>query len=72
MPVAGFGSQIQTDDGAQRIYKNISPLLFIACTVFSLYISIAHTENALRNSAAIIFGCADLCKSSFSDTGRSV
>ena len=50
---AGFGSQIQTDDGAQRIYKNISPLLFIACTVFSLYISIAHTENALWCASAV-------------------
>ncbi len=35
----GFGSQIQMDDGAQRIYRKICPLLLLACVLFSLLAS---------------------------------
>ena len=37
----GFGSQIQTDDGAQRIYRRYCPILLIACLLFSLLSSVA-------------------------------
>lgn len=37
----GFGSQIQTDDGAQRIYRRYCPILLIACVLFSLLSSVA-------------------------------
>jgi len=36
---AGFGSQIQMDDGAQRIYRVFCPVLLLACIVFSLLAS---------------------------------
>ena len=32
----GFGSQIQMDDGAQRIYRVVCPVLLLACVLFSL------------------------------------
>lgn len=38
---AGFGSQIQMDDGAQRIYRVFCPVLLLACIVFSLLASFA-------------------------------
>lgn len=37
---AGFGSQIQMDDGAQRIYRVVCPLLALACVLFSLLASV--------------------------------
>lgn len=37
----GFGSQVQTDDGAQRIYSRYCPILLIACLLFSLLSSVA-------------------------------
>ena len=33
---SGFGSQIQMDDGAQRIYRVVCPLLLLSCVLFSL------------------------------------
>ena len=35
----GFGSQIQMDDGAQRIYRVVCPVLLLACVLFSLLAS---------------------------------
>ena len=35
----GFGSQVQMDDGAQRIYRVVCPLLLLACLLFSLLAS---------------------------------
>lgn len=32
----GFGSQIQMDDGAQRIYRVVCPVLLLACVLLSL------------------------------------
>ena len=37
----GFGSQIQTDDGAQRVYRRFCPILLLACVLFSLLSSAA-------------------------------
>ena len=37
----GFGSQIQTDDGAQRIYRRYCPILLLACLLFSILSSVA-------------------------------
>ena len=41
----GFGSQIQMDDGAQRIYKMICPVLALACVLFSLLASVEQGKN---------------------------
>ena len=35
----GFGSQIQMDDGAQRIYRVVCPVLLLVCVLFSLLAS---------------------------------
>ena len=35
----GFGSQIQMDDGAQRIYRVVCPVLLLACVLLSLLAS---------------------------------
>ncbi|MEG2119556.1 MAG: hypothetical protein RRY53_04310, partial [Pseudoflavonifractor sp.] len=37
---AGFGSQIQAPDGAQRMFRVVAPLLLIACVLFSLISSL--------------------------------
>ena len=36
----GFGSQIQALDGAERIYRRVSPILLLACLLFSLISSL--------------------------------
>ena len=36
----GFGSQIQTDDGAQRVFRRVCPLLLLGCVLFSLLTSV--------------------------------
>jgi len=36
----GFGRQIQADDGAQRIFCIVCPILFIACLLFSVMSSV--------------------------------
>ena len=41
----GFGSQIQMDDGAQRIYKIVCPVLALACVLFSLLASVGQGKN---------------------------
>ena len=37
---AGFGSQVLADDGAQRIYRVVCPLLLLSCILFSLLASV--------------------------------
>jgi hypothetical protein len=37
---AGFGSQIQREDGAQRVYRLVAPLLLLAALLFSLISSL--------------------------------
>lgn len=61
----GFGSQIQTDDGAQRVYRRYCPILLLACVLFSLLASAAagRSEHLLwclsaTFTAASAFGSA--------------
>ena len=44
-PVYGFGSQIQTPDGAQRIYRVFTPVLLTACLVLSLVASVGRGRS---------------------------
>ncbi|MCC8123382.1 MAG: hypothetical protein LIO58_07565, partial [Oscillospiraceae bacterium] len=37
---AGFGRQIQGEDGAQRIFSRVGPIFFIACVLFSIMVSV--------------------------------
>lgn len=37
---AGFGSQIQADDGAERVFRVTAPLVLVACVAFSLLASV--------------------------------
>ena len=43
----GFGSQIQMDDGAQRIYKRLCPVLAVACVLLSLLACVAQEKPEL-------------------------
>jgi len=40
----GFGSQLQTDDGAQRIFRRICPLLFLGDITFALLVSVGSDQ----------------------------
>lgn len=40
----GFGSQIQMDDGAQRIFFRVCPIVLLGCVLFSLLNSVAAGE----------------------------
>lgn len=50
-PVTGFGSQVQGEDGAERVYRTAAPLLLLACVLFSLISSLG------RNRPADILWC---------------
>lgn len=65
----GFGSQIQEEDGAQRIFRVAAPLLLLACLLFSLVASVGRgapqnliwclsstTAAAACLSGSVIFG----------------
>ena len=57
----GFGSQIQMDDGAQRIYKVVCPVLTLACVLLSVLASvgIGKPEHLLWSlSASFTAACA--------------
>ncbi len=57
----GFGSQIQMDDGAQRIYKVVCPVLALACVLFALLacVGVGKSENLMWClSAAFTAACA--------------
>ena len=43
----GFGSQIQSDDGAQRIFRRICPLLFLGDIAFAVMVSADYPERRL-------------------------
>lgn len=47
--INGFGSQLQAEDGAERIFRVLAPLLLVACTVFALLSSVGQgkPENTL-------------------------
>lgn len=57
-----FGSQIQTDDGAQRIYQRFCPLLLLVGIALSLLISVGsgHSERLSWCLSALFLGCASL------------
>lgn len=58
---AGFGSQIQADDGAQRLYHLVCPLLLLGCILFSLLSSVGQgkPEHLLwALSASFTVSCA--------------
>lgn len=44
--LAGYGSQIQAPDGAQRVYRLAAPLLTVFCLVFSLLSSVGAGDPA--------------------------
>lgn len=46
-PAEGFGSQIQADDGTQRVYRLFCPLLLLGAVLFSLLASVG-TGNPQR------------------------
>ena len=54
---AGFGQQIQTTDGAERIYRRISPFIFLVATAFSLYITATRSDAALWCASAVFTAC---------------
>lgn len=43
-PVSGFGSQVQGEDGAERVYRTAAPLLLLACVLFSLISSLGRSR----------------------------
>lgn len=58
----GFGSQILTDDGAQRIYHVVCPLLLLSCILFSLLSSVGQgkPQNLLWCLSATFTACSAL------------
>ena len=58
----GFGSQIQSDDGAMRIFRPMSGILLLACLLFSLISSVGkgHTELLLWCLSATFCASASL------------
>ncbi|MBQ8800992.1 MAG: hypothetical protein IJZ52_01735 [Clostridium sp.] len=55
---AGFGSQIQVEDGADRIYHHFCPVVLLLCIAYSLYITITRTEAALWCASAVFTAAA--------------
>lgn len=61
-PVNGFGSQIQDEDGAERIYRVAAPLMTLACFLFAVISSAGRDrgEDVLWCLAAIFTAAAPL------------
>ena len=59
---AGFGSQIQGEDGAERIYRVAAPLLLLACVLFSVISSLGRSrpQDLLWCLAATLTAAASL------------
>lgn len=59
----GFGSQIQTDDGAQRIFRVVCPVILVGCIVFSLLASVGAGEpkRILWALSATLTASCSLC-----------
>ncbi len=59
-PLHGFGTQIQSEDGAQRIFRVAAPLLLLACLLFSLISSLGtrRPEHLLWCLSATLTACA--------------
>ncbi|MBP3521424.1 MAG: hypothetical protein J6J87_08795 [Oscillospiraceae bacterium] len=61
-PLKGFGSQLQSEDGAQRIYRVVTPLFLLAALLFSLIASVGQEkpENLLWCLSAIFAAACPL------------
>lgn len=61
-PISGFGSQVQGEDGAERIYRTAAPLLLLACVLFSLISSLGRNrpEDILWCLSATLSASASL------------
>ena len=59
----GFGSQIQADDGAQRIFRVVCPPILIACVVLSVLSSVGtgHPQRLLWCLSATLTASCTLC-----------
>lgn len=69
----GFGSQIQSDDGAMRLFRPVSGVLIVACLLFSLISSVGRgrPELMLWCLSATLCACASLSGAlAFSLPGR--
>jgi len=64
-PVAGFGSQIQTMDGAERIYQVFSPLVLLSSLFFAIISSLGRNrpQDLLWCLASILTAAAPLSAS---------
>ncbi len=58
----GFGSQIQSDDGAMRVFRPMAMVLIPACLLFALIASVGkgHPELFLWCLSAMLCACASL------------
>jgi len=56
----GFGTQIQMDDGAQRIYTRFCPILLAGAAGFSVYIAITRPEQGLWCASAVFTAASAL------------
>ena len=56
----GFGSQIQADDGAQRIFRTVCPVLFLGDTALALAVSLGggHPERLIWALSALFSATA--------------
>lgn len=61
-PLNGFGSQVQSGDGARRIYRVTVPLLLLSCVLFALLSSVGHkrAEDFLWCLATILTAAGSL------------
>ena len=59
-PIHGFGSQIQEDDAAQKLYRVVTPLFLLASFLFSLIASVGkgRPENMLWCLSAMLCATA--------------
>jgi hypothetical protein len=59
-PLHGFGSQIQSNDGAQRIFRLAVPLLMLSCLLFSMISALGtrRPEHLLWCLSATLTACA--------------
>lgn len=61
-PLNGFGSQVQSSDGARRIYRVMVPLVLLGSVLFALLSSVGHgrTEDFLWCLATILTAAGSL------------
>lgn len=65
-PVAGFGSQIQSEDGAERMYRVVVPVLMAACVLFALISSVGRgRQSDFLWCLAAIFSAAGSLSATF-------